>query len=424
MKKPILKTLPNGVRVLMIPQSGAATATALVLVGTGSAYETKAENGLSHFLEHMMFKGTTRFPTTKSIVETFERIGAISNAFTSSEYTGYYAKGGPKNIPVFLDMLSDIYCNSTFPESEINKERGVIIEEINMYEDMPQQKVAEALIALMYSDQPAGWTIAGPKENVARFTREDIVGYLQKHYHAGNTLVVVSGDIDTKEVYTTVKRLFGTISSVRPSKKQKVRVEKTGIKLAVVPKSSDQAHIAIGFYGLPFGHSDARVASLLATILGRGLSSRLAQVLREELGAAYYVGAGNDMYSNHGIFEITTGIDKRRINEILRRIAEILNDLRTVLVSTEELHKAREYTFGMQRLGLESSDDLAGFYGAQLMIGNDFKTPLDLERLYKVITPADLRRVARALFVANHMSIAVIGPYEPSDIDTSPFLAL
>lgn len=424
MKKPILKTLPNGVRVLMIPQVGALTATALVLVGTGSLYESKTENGLSHFLEHMMFKGTERFPTTKDIVENFERIGAISNAFTSNEFTGYYAKGGPHNISIFLDILSDIYFNSTLPDVEIDKERGVIIEEINMYEDMPQQKVAETLLSLMYGDQPAGWSIAGTKDTVARFTRNDFLTYKATHYHADNTLIVVSGDIDTALTYKEVKRLFGGLSSSRSAKKQKIHTKSDGLKLAVVYKPFEQAHIAMGFYGIPFTHSDARIASLLATILGRGLSSRLSQRLREELGAAYYVGASNETYGDYGLFEITAGIDKRRINEIFSHIASMLTELKEILVSDAELHKAVEFTLGMHRLGLESSDDLAGFYATQVMMSDTIKTPTDLDKIYRAMTAHDLRRVARKLFKEHALAIAVVGPYEARDIDTSPFLAL
>jgi predicted Zn-dependent peptidase len=424
MKKPILKTLPNGVRVLMIPQVGAATATALVLVGTGSINESKEENGISHFLEHMLFKGTDRFPTTKSIVEVFERAGAISNAFTGSEYTGYFAKGIARHVPTFLDMLADIYLHSTLPSGELEKERGVIIEEINMYEDMPQQKVGETLIATMFGDQPTGWNIAGPKSNIKRLTRENLIAYHTRQYRADNTLVVVSGDIDPNATFTYVKKLFGVLPSKHSAKKQKVSIRKDGLKLEVVNKPIDQAHIAIGFHGMKFGHKDARALSLLGTILGRGLSSRLAQTLREELGAAYYVGAGNDTHRDYGVFEINAGIDRTRINEIFVHIARILTDLKTTLVEDDELHKAREYTIGMQHLGLESSDDLAGFYGVQVMMGGEVHTPADMEKLYRAVLPGDIRRVARALFTSTNMTIAVVGPYGKRDIDTSPFLAL
>ena len=194
--KPILKTLKNGLRILLIPQPQAATATALILVATGSKYENKATSGLSHFLEHMFFKGTTKRPSAKNICETLDEIGSISNAFTSQEYTGYYAKGSPQHVDKYLDVLSDIYLDSTFPEGEIAKEKGVIIEEINMYEDMPQHKVGQALVTLMYGDQPAGWPIIGTKENVLAFSRKDFIDYHHLHYHADNTIIVLAGAID------------------------------------------------------------------------------------------------------------------------------------------------------------------------------------------------------------------------------------
>lgn len=422
--KPILKTLPNGLRVLVIAQPTALTATAFVLVGTGSAYESKAENGLSHFLEHMCFKGTDKLPSTKAIVESFERIGAISNAFTSTEYTGYFAKGMPKHVPTFLEVLSDIYLHSTLPEIEIQKEKGVIIEEINMYEDMPQQKVEEILLELMYGDQPAGWMISGTKENVSGFTRKDFVAYKAKHYHAENTIVVVSGAVDPKTVYSSIKKLFGGLDQSRAAKKKKTLITKNGVQLVVARKAIDQAHVALGFHSVPFGHKDIYTLSLLATILGRGLSSRLSQALREELGAAYYVSASNDAHADYGMFEITMGIDKTRINEILRVIATILIDIKTVPVSLDELNKAREFTLGMQRLGLESSDDIAGFYGAQLLMKKEIKSPSQIEALYRKVTPADIKRVARMIFTSAHVAIAVVGPYAQKDIDTSPFLSL
>ncbi len=422
--KPILKTLPNGLRLLVIPQPAALTATALVLVGTGSVYESKEESGLSHFLEHMCFKGTEKLPTAKMVGESFEGIGAISNAFTSTEYTGYFAKGIPKNVPTFLEVLSDIYLHSTLPEAEIQKERGVIIEEINMYEDMPQQKVGETLMRLMYGDQPAGWSIAGTKENVSGFTRKDFVAYKAKHYHAENTLVVVSGAVDPKAVHASVKKLFGGLDQSKATKKKKTLITRDGVKLAVVTKHIDQAHIAIGFHSIPFGHKDRYAVSLLATILGRGLSSRLSQVLREEMGAAYYVGAGNDAHADYGMFEISAGIDKQRVAEIFARIAGILGDMKHTLVSPEELSKAKEFTLGIQRMGLESSDDIAGFYGVQLIMGAEIRTPADIERSYRAVTAQDIRRVARTIFTTSNTALAVVGPYETKDIDTSAFLAL
>ncbi len=422
--KPVLKTLPNGLRVLVIPEPSALTATTLVLVGTGSLYENAKENGLSHFLEHVYFKGTETFKTAKDVAEQFEQIGAVTNAFTAPEYTGYFAKGLPQHVPTFLSVLGDMYQNATFPEIEIDKERGVIIEEINMYEDQPQQKVAETLLALMYGDQPAGRTITGPKANIARFTRTDLLAYKHKHYHPENTIVVVAGAVDAQVVYKEARAIFGALVPTRRSKKPKTRITRSGPACTVVHKAFDQAHIALGFHTVPFGHKDTYALSLLATLLGRGLSSRLAQVLREELGAAYYTSAGNDLAGDHGMFEIVAGIDISRINQILAAIAGVLRDVRTTLVCDRELKKAVEYTVGLQRMGLESSDDIAGFYGIQYMLKGSAQSPADLEKQYRSVTAADIRRVARKVFVGSNTSLAVIGPFTPSDISLAPFRTL
>lgn len=422
--KPKLTTLKNGLRLLTIAQPAAATATVLILVGTGSKYESKRENGLSHFLEHMCFKGTDNLPSSKVIAEAFDQIGAINNAFTSTEYTGYFAKGGPKNVKTFLTILSDIYLNSTFPEADIEKEKGVIVEEINMYDDMPQHKVAEVLTALMYGDQPAGLPIAGSKENVRSFTRNDFVAYKDKHYHAENTIVVVCGAVDPLEIRTLVTKTFGSLTPSPKTAKKKVLISKKALQLSVIHKQSDQAHLAIGFHSIPFGHKDARAVALLATILGRGMSSRLFQTLREELGVAYYVSAAQESSSDHGVFEISAGIDKERTGAVFERIVDILRDLKDTLVSTKELAKAREYTLGIARLGLESSDDIAGFYAAQLIMKGAFKTPHEMIREYQVVTPADIRRVARVLFTTTNTHIALIGPFKKDAIDTRAFLSL
>ncbi len=421
--KPKVKTLKNGLRILIIPQPQALTATALVLVGTGSDYEKPSQNGLSHFLEHMYFKGTEKMPTSKMIAESFDRLGSISNAFTSNEYTGYYAKGSPKNINIFIETLSDIYLHSTFPEFEIEKEKGVIIEEINMYEDMPQHKVSQALISLMYGDQPAGWPIFGNKKNVSAFKRKDFIEYQGDHYHAENTTIVVSGAVDEKVIVKNIEKAFKQIPTTKSLRKKKTTPQKS-LKLKVIEKKSDQTHFAMGFHSLPFGHKDGPVISLLATILGRGMSSRLFLELREELGAAYYVSSGTDSHSDHGAFEIVAGVDKNRVNEIFSKIAIMLRDLKDNLVSIEELNKARDYALGMQRLHLESSDDIALFYGVQLLIKKSFKTMQEVSREYQKVTPTQIRQMARKLFVADNTNIAIIGPLVNKDIDLKPFSSL
>lgn len=424
MKRPKITTLQNGLRLLVVNQPSSLTATALVLVGVGSKYETKIQNGLSHFLEHMCFKGTVNLPTSKDVVESFDRVGAITNAFTSGEYTGYYAKGNPKNIKLFLKVLGDIYLNSTLPEIEIEREKGVIVEELNMYEDLPQAKVSETLNALIYGDQPAGWSVGGTKENVRAFKRSDFLTYKDKHYHAANTVVVVSGPFETKELLDQVRQSFDAAPGAIKNKKKKTVVKKIEFKSEIIHKDSDQAHLALGFNAFALGQPEARIANLLATVLGGGMSSRLFQLLREEMGVAYYTGASQDSHTDHGLFEITAGIDKSRVNEVLTKIAVILKDLKENLIPAEELNKALQYRLGTMRLGLESSDDLAGFYGVQLLLQDSFKDYSTIASEYKSITPSDLRKVARKIFQPENSALVLLGPFEKNQIDFKPFLSL
>jgi predicted Zn-dependent peptidase len=420
MMKIIEKKLSSGLRIVMAPQADAATATVLLLVGTGSKYETKKENGLSHFLEHMYFKGTELRPSARIISEDLDNLGAVSNAFTSHEYTGYYAKGNPKHVATFIDILSDIYLHSTFPEKEIMKEKGVIIEEINMYEDMPQYKVGEQLFALLYGDQPAGWSVLGPKENINRFSRKDFLNYQKEHYTAANTVVVVAGAFDAVTVQKDIKAAFAAISTATVAKGRKKVVDKQSQPQSVLfKKATDQAHMIVGFRSLPIDHPDSAALSLLSTILGGGMSSRLFLQLREEMGAAYYVRAEQESFIDHGILSIAAGIDKDRFAEILSSIITILQEIKTTLVSAEELHKVKEYTLGMMRLGLESSDSIAGFYGSQILLKGTYKTPEQLTKEYMKVTAADIQRVAKKIFIKKNANLSVIGPFEKEMITTT-----
>ena len=215
MQKALKKKLKNGLRVITVPMKENPTVTVLVLVGTGSDYETKRINGISHFLEHMCFKGTTKRPNGKMISHELDALGCQYNAFTDHEMTGYYAKGDAKNFNQIFDVISDIYLNSTFPEPEIEKEKGVIIEEINMYEDMPHRHVQEMFEEVLYGDQPAGWNIAGPRENIRTMVRDDFVSYKKAHYVASSTVIIVAGSVTQKEVDAQVAKYFSGIDQRR-----------------------------------------------------------------------------------------------------------------------------------------------------------------------------------------------------------------
>lgn len=412
----VTKTLPNGVRIAVVPDARARAVTAMVLVNVGSSFEKRAQNGLSHFLEHMCFKGTVRRPSAKVIVEEIESLGAVTNAFTDRELTGYFIKGNPDHVDTFVDILADIYHHSVFPHQEIEKEKGVVVEEINMYEDMPQYKVSEILFEMLYPDAAAGRSILGTKETVRSFTQKDFVAYKRKWYTAANTLIVFSGAITPKNATALTKKWFAILPTSSKNKKQKVSDRQKEPGVQIFRKETDQAHMVLAFRSFALGHKDMPIVRLIATILGRGMSSRLSLLIREELGAAYYIHASSESYTDHGIFSIASGIDKRRLTEILERIVAECLRLKSEPLSKEELSKVKEYTIGTLRLSLETSDAVAEFYGGQMILGQKVQTPEALIASIHKITPSDIMRVAKVLFQTKKANIALLGPFTKADI--------
>ena len=412
----VTKTLSNGVRVAVVPDARASAVTAMVLVNVGSSFETRAQNGLSHFLEHMCFKGTVRRPSAKVIVEEIESLGAVTNAFTDRELTGYFIKGNPEHVDTFVDILADIYHHSVFPHQEIEKEKGVVVEEINMYEDMPQYKVSEILFEMLYPDAPAGRSVLGTKETVQSFTQKDFVAYKRKWYTAGNTLIVFSGAITPLSATTLTKKWFNILPASSKNKKQKVSDRQLVPGVQIFRKETDQAHMILAFRSFALGHKDMPIVRLLSTILGRGMSSRLSLIIREELGAAYYIHASGESYTDHGIFSIASGIDKRRLDEILERVVFECVRLKKEPLSKTELNKAKEYTIGTLRLSLETSDAVAEFYGGQMILGQKVQTPEQVISAIRKITPADILRVAKVLFQTKRANIALVGPFTKGDV--------
>ena len=410
--------LKNGLRVITVPMKDNPTVTVLVLVETGSKYETKEKNGISHFLEHMCFKGTEKRPTAHSISAELDGLGSQYNAFTGQEYTGYYAKSDAKHFKQVFDVVSDIYLNSTFPEAEMEKEKGVIVEEINMYEDMPHRHVQDLFVGLLYGDQPAGWNIAGSRENVRAMTRNDFVAYKKAHYVPKATTVIVAGKVKEKEVAKEIARVFGSLKSTAKSTKKATVDTQSKPAVHLAYKKTDQTHLVLGVR--TFDTYDKRNMSLavLATILGGGMSSRLFVKLREELGVAYYVRASSDNSTDHGFFEIAAGVSNDRVHEVIREILAECARMVKSPVGAEELAKAKEYMAGNMKLELESSDAWSNFYGGQEVMRKKIKTPEEVERLIRKVTAKDIQKIAQTIFTDKHLNLALIGPFE----DTKPFL--
>lgn len=413
------KTLKNGMRVITVPMPEALTATVLVLVEAGSKYETKEINGLSHFLEHMCFKGTTKRPKAIDIAGELDSIGAQYNAFTGQEYTGYWAKASFRKMGKILDVVSDIYLNPVFNEQEIEKEKGVIVEEINMYEDMPSRHVQDIFSELLYGDQPAGWNIAGEKGIVRKLGREDFVKYRGEHYVASATTVIVAGKFDEKKVLSDIERKFKNAPTSKKHTKKKVKEDQKKPQTLVKYKKTDQTHLVIGFRSHGIFYKQNPALTVMAGILGGGMSSRLFQKLREEMGVGYYVRAYNDASTDHGVFQASAGVDNKRVKEVIQAILGEFRKLKETLVSEEELKKVQDYLIGNMYLELESSDELASFYGMQEVLKKTELSPQQLAKKIKEVTPAQMKRIAGQIFTKEGLNMALIGPYKDKKAFTS-----
>ncbi|MBI4034194.1 MAG: insulinase family protein [Candidatus Brennerbacteria bacterium] len=404
--------LPNGMRLILVPKPDSLATTVAVSVEAGSKYETKEINGLSHFLEHMCFKGTRKRPKAIDIAAELDGLGANYNAFTLQEMTSYYVKARNKSLDRILDVIADMYLNPVFDQNEIEKERGVIIEEINMYEDTPQRKVQDLFMELVYGDQPAGWDIAGRKEVIQKLTRDDFIKYRDAHYVGKATAVVVAGSFDEKKLREKIEDYFTPLSQGEKSPKVPV-LEKQGAPAELVKyKDSDQTHLVMGFRAFDIFDERRYALEVLTDILGGGMSSRLFEKIRQELGAAYYVRAGADLYSDHGLVLASAGVDHKKIEIVIKAALEEFARFRTEEVGKEELERAKEHLIGHLFLSLETSDELAFYYALQEVQKLPLMTPEELAAKIKAVTAGEIRAVASDLFKNEGLNLAIIGPFK------------
>jgi predicted Zn-dependent peptidase len=408
--------LKNGLRIITVPQKETKTVTVLVLVGAGSKYESKNISGISHFLEHMFFKGADKRKNPMEVAEELDRVGGEYNAFTGEEYTGYYAKVNHSNFLLALDWVSDIFLNSKIPSKELLKERGVIIEEINMYKENPMMYIGDLWKKVLYGDQPAGWDIAGTPENVLSISREDIKKYRENHYTASNTIVCIAGKINEDEAIKKVKTYFSKINSNLPKEKIKVVEKQKSPKTKIIYKKVNQVNVALGVRGYNINHPHKHTLDLISVILGGSMSSRLFKEIREKLGAAYYVRTYNYNDTDSGSLVTFAGVDKRKLNKVIEAILKEYKKLTKIKVSEKELKKAKEYIKGKAILAMESSDSQASFYGMQELLKNDIVSLDDTFKKIDKVTTNDIMMMAKDIFKNEKLNMALIGPVKNKEI--------
>ncbi len=411
-KKKILK---NGLRIISIPNEDSLATTILVLVEAGSKYETKAINGLSHFLEHMCFKGTSNRPRAIDISAALDSLGAHYNAFTGHEYTGYYAKVSSRYFEKALDVVADLYQNPLFNESEIEKEKGVVIEEINMYEDLPQRKVQDLIIKLLYGDQPAGWSIAGEKETIKILNKADFLKYRGEHYVASATSVIVAGKFDEKTIFKKIEAKFKNVKVGKKIGKIKTREVQAEPRVLISHKKSDQTHLVVAFRTHDAYDKRNHTLELMAHILGGSMSSRLFQRIREEMGAAYYVRAENDTFTDHGYLAISVGVDNNRVHDVLQAILDECRKIRDIVLTEKELQIFKDSVAGNIALGLETSDAIANYYGGQEILRKKIEDPVELTKNIQKVTAKEILKEAKLIFKDSALNLALIGPFESEE---------
>ena len=410
MKKPELHIFSNGLKVILYSSNNFITNSILVLVKSGTDYEDSNNNGISHFLEHLFFKGTKNFETPEKLGFELDKIGAEYNAFTSYEYTGYYIKTLPEYFERAIFIMSDLLINPLFDEREVEKEKNVIIEEINYHKDNPLSFIFDETLKLCYGNQPAGWSILGTEENIRKISSEDIKNYFRKHYCIEKSLIVVSGNFNKKKIIKLLENYFKNYPKNKIINKNKIKKVK-GFNGKIYYKNDvSQSHIVMLFRipGLMNLKENRHTISLLATILGSGMSSRLFKTIREELGLSYYIRASVDFYTDRGYIFIQSGSKLDKTTLAVEKILEEVYKLKKEKISKEEFEKGLAILKNTLFSSLESSLNIAYFIGLDyLLMGkmNDITKVLNEINKIKI---DDLYKVAQKYFKKENLTYGIL----------------
>lgn len=404
---------PSGVRLRAVPMEGTKTATVMVLVRTGSRNESLQNWGISHFLEHLFFKGSKKRPSTQKIARALDQVGGEFNAFTSKEITAFFATAASSHLELLMDVLGDMLLNPLLDPKDIEKEKGVIKEEINMYEDTPMDSIDDHWEELFFGGKSdLGRRIIGTKEKIDSFGKDDFRRYLSRHYVAGNAVVCVAGNVDKGEAFRLAKDYFGGFSGKKSGKvrKKSYRGTKSKKKVSYKEKQIDQAHVIMGGSGVSYTAPNRFVMDMLATILGGSMSSRLFSEIREKRGLAYYVKTDAEHYSDTGHLATRAGLDPERLESALHIIKREYKKISEKEVSKAELTRAREYIKGKMLLSMESSAAVARFVGGQEVLTGRILTVEDMFKRIDRVMPEDILKAAKKNLALNKIRLAVIGP--------------
>jgi predicted Zn-dependent peptidase len=404
-------TLSNGLRVVTADMPAAKSVACFVMLAAGSRYETRDTSGIAHFAEHMFFKGTENRPTARQIAGEIDAIGGEFNAFTGKEYTGYYVKCAAEHRDKALDVLIDMLRNSKFDPEEIEREKGVIVEEMNMYYDTPRDYVDGVYDELLYGDQPLGWDIIGTKETVRAASRETFLGYLERWYRAPRMVAGVAGAIG-QDLVPRLESLLGDVGNGSAGTPEAVAWEQDAPRVKLHTKASDQAHVRIGVHSYPLDNPDRYALTLLATALGGGMSSRLFTEVRERRGLAYYIYGYNQGYTDTGTLFAQGGVDIKRIDDAVATIVGEFGHIAAEPLEADELEKARNFAKGRLVLSLEDPKGMILFGLRDEVLEGRLREPDEVLAGLDAVKLEDVQRVAQDVIRDERLNLALIGPFD------------
>ena len=365
----------------------------------------------------MFFKGTKKRPNTLKISETLDSVGGEYNAFTSKEVTGFWAKVDKKHSDTALDWISDIFLNSKFDEKEMEREKGVIIEEVNMYLDTPTAYIGDLWENLLYGDQPAGWRVIGEKENILSFNRKKVLDYYNSHYLPSNTVICIAGSVNSEEIEKKIADYFKGVAKGQAGKKIKAKDEQSEPKILIHNKKTDQTHFCLGVRAYDLFDERKYALALLAVILGGNMSSRLFIKVRERNGLAYSIHTSTDNSTDTGYLVTQVGIDHKNLEKAVKLILQEYKNIKDKKITEKELQKAKDYLKGITSLSLDASDSQASFYALQELMEKNILTPEEKFKKIDAVSTEEIKKIAEDIFLESKLNLAVIGPFEAEHAD-------
>lgn len=406
--------LDNGLRVIISPMPHRRSVCLAVLVGTGSCYENQREAGISHFAEHLYFKGTQRRPTAKEISQDIEGVGGIINASTDKEVTIFWCKVASPNFLTALDVLHDLLLHSRFDSKDIEQERKVVIEEINMNLDIPQQRVSMLIDELLWPEQPLGREVAGDKETVTSITREQLLDYVARRYLPSNAVLSVAGNIQHEEAIAQIEPLFNKWAAGELVTGYTANDKQTAARLRIEPRDSEQAHLCLAVHGFPHSHPQRFTLDLLNTVLGGGMSSRLFTEIREHKGLAYDIHSYTEHFLSSGSFTVYAGVDPKKLEIAVAAVLDEVSKLKQG-ITPNELSRAKELLKGRLQLQLEDSQNMALWLGSQEILRRHILSVDEVISTIDAISTDELITVAEELLKTAHLNLAIVGPVKEEE---------